>query len=98
MAWKINDEPAAVFGALGEVVRQTIPVLVLLGVWALSKEQLVGIMLAVSAAITFLTVVFTRQATVTNQTADKQIVEATTHPAGTAPQVIIDAVKAKDAA
>ena len=73
MAWKLNDEPAAVFGAAFEVLRQGIPLLVLLGVWTLTKEQLLGVMLFVSPLLTFLSVVFTRNQSVSNSTANKQI-------------------------
>lgn len=95
MAWKLNDEPAAVFGALGELVRQAIPVLVALGVWALSKEQLVIIMLFVSASVTFLTVLFTRRATVTTETANSQIKVALSQPSSTSVDKVIEIAAAK---
>lgn len=76
MAWKINDEPAAVFGGLAEVFRNILPMLILFGVINWSKEQLVGVMSFVSVFLTFLTILFTRSQTVPKFTADAQITTA----------------------
>ena len=90
MAWKLNDEPAAVFGSLAELIRQSLPVLVLLGVIHLTQDKLVGVMILVSGSLTFLTILFTRSQTVTKDTANKQITAAlNADPATTSVQDVI---------
>ena len=76
MAWQINNEPAAVFGSLAELIRQALPVLTLLGVIHLAQDKMAGIMILISGSLTFLTIFFTRQQTVTKNTANAQIATA----------------------
>lgn len=83
MAWKFNDEPAAVFGSLAELIRQALPVLVLLGIISLPQDKLVGVMILVSGSLTFLTILFTRSQTVTKTTANAQITQALNAEPGT---------------
>jgi len=89
MAWKLNDEPAAVFGGLAEVLRQVLPMLILFGVVAWSKEQLVGVMAFVSVFLTFLTILFTRSQTIPTAKADSQIRTAVSMPTGTTVKEVV---------
>ncbi len=89
MAWKFNDEPAAVFGSLSEVLRQVLPVLILFGVVNWTKEQLVGVMVLVSVTLTFLTILFTRKASIPTFRADSQIRTAVNMPVGTTVKEVV---------
>ena len=89
MAWKLNDEPAAVFGGLAEVVRQILPMLILFGVIGWTKEQLVGVMGFVSVFLTFLTILFTRSQTIPTAKADAQIRTAIGMPDTTTVKEVI---------
>ena len=89
MAWKLNDEPAAVFGGLAEVLRQLIPMLILFGVIGWSKEQLVGAMAFISVFLTFLTILFTRSSTIPIGRANSQIETAVSMPEGTTVKQVI---------
>ena len=89
MAWKVNDEPAAVFGGIAEVIRQTLPMLILFGVVTWSKEQLVAVMAFVSVFLTFLTILFTRSSTIPVARANSQIETAVSMPEGTTVKEVI---------
>jgi EamA domain-containing membrane protein RarD len=100
MAWKFNDDPSAVFQALFEVIRQGLPMLVLLGAVTLTPQQLVGIMLFVSPLLTFLSILFVRKQAIAKTTADAQITTAlNADPATTTVKdVITQTQAAKEAA
>ena len=69
----INKEPAAVFGSLGEIAKAIIPVLVLGGMVVWDAKMVAAVMFLVSVAVSGLSTIFIRSATVTNDTANKQI-------------------------
>ena len=96
MAWKFNDEPAAVFGSLGEIAKAVIPVLVLGSVVHWDAKLVAAVMFLVGAAVTALAAMFTRSQTVSLATANKQIDIALAAKPDTLPETIIQ--QAKEAA
>jgi len=71
-----GKEPAVILGALAEVVKAVIPALIIFGILRWTPEQVAAVMFVVGVLVTSLTVILTRTQTVSNGTADAQIVAA----------------------
>lgn len=84
-------EPAIVLGALGEVVRAVIPMLILFSIIVWDDKQVAGVMLVVGVAIKFFEVILTRQSVVPTETANSQIAKAVSMPTGTTVKEVIAA-------
>lgn len=76
----LGKEPTVVLGALGEVVRAVIPMLILFNIIFWDDKQVAGVMLVVGVAIKFFEVVLTRSQVVSTETANSQIATAIRMP------------------
>lgn len=77
----IGKEPTVVFNGISEVIRATIPVLILFGFIHWTDQQIAGVILLVGVLVGFLTTLFTRSQTVPTEKANAQIATAITMPA-----------------
>ena len=69
----IKQEPTIVINALSEMLRQLLPLLVILGVFNLTPDKLSALSIAIGLVLGFFTTLFTRSQTVPIAVADKQI-------------------------
>lgn len=84
-----NKEPTVIFGALAEVIRQIVPMLILFGIIQWTGEQVAQVMAVVSAGIALFTILLTRSQVVPTEKANAQIETAILMPAtATVDQVI----------
>jgi hypothetical protein len=84
-----GKEPTVILGALSEVVRQIIPMLIIFGIIHWTGEQVAQVMAAVSAAIAMFTILLTRSQVVPTEKANAQIETAIKMPStATVEQVI----------
>lgn len=86
-------EPAVVLGALGEVIRTVIPMLILFSVITWDDKQVAGVMLVVSVTMKFFEVLLTRSQVVAVQVADKQMEIAKASPVDRPTEQIIAQAK-----
>lgn len=91
----LGKEPAVILGALAEVIKAIIPMLIIFGFINWSGEQVAQVMLVVGVAIGFLNVLLTRSQVVPTEVADKQILQAVRMPAGTSIGEVKDKVEAQ---
>jgi len=92
----IKQEPTIVINALSEMLRQLLPLLVILGVFRLTPDKLSALSIAIGLVLGFFTTVFTRSQTVSLDTANKQIEIAKVSDASTPTETIVQ--QAKEAA
>jgi len=76
-----GKEPTVILGALSEVIRQIVPMLIIFGVIAWSGEQVAQFMLVVGSAISLFTILLTRSQVVPTEKANAQIETAIRMPA-----------------
>ena len=69
----IKQEPTIVINALSEMLRQLLPLLVILGVFRLTPDKLSALSIAIGLVLGFFTTLFTRSQTVSLNTANRQI-------------------------
>ena len=84
-----GKEPTVVFGALAEVIRQIIPMLILFGIIQWTGEQVAQVMSVVSAAIALFTILLTRSQVIPNEKANAQIETAIRMPANATVEDVI---------
>lgn len=80
----LGKEPAVILGALAEVVKAIIPMLIIFNFINWTGEQVAQVMLVVGVAIGFFNVLLTRNAVVPTEKANSQIATAINMPATTA--------------
>lgn len=90
-----GKEPAVVLGALSEVIKAIIPMLIIFNFINWSGEQVAQVMLVVGVVIAFFNILLTRGQVVPTETADKQIRQAVRMPAGTTVDEVKDEVEAQ---
>lgn len=78
-----GKEPTVILGALSEVVRTIIPMLIIFNFINWTGEQVAQVMIVVSAVVGFLNIAFTRSQVVPTEVANKQIEVALDKPKGT---------------
>ena len=83
-----GKEPAAVLGALSEVVRQVIPLLIIFGFVHWTAAQVAQIGLLIGVVIGFLNVVLTRSQTTPTPKVDALIETAVSMPIGTTVETV----------
>lgn len=76
-----GKEPAVILGALSEVIKAIIPMLIIFGFIQWSGEQVAQVMLVVGVGIGFLNVLLTRSQVVPTEKANAQIETAIRMPA-----------------
>ena len=84
-----NREPTVIFGALAEVIRQVIPMLIIFGIIHWTGEQVAQVMTVVSAVIAFFTIALTRSQVVPNEKANAQIQTAIRMPLDSTVEQVI---------
>jgi len=89
----VGKEPAVVFGAISELLRQLIPMLIVFGFINWTDVQIGAVFSFSSAVIAVLTVLLTRAASVSTETANKQIEVAVKQPIGTPVEKVIEIAK-----
>lgn len=85
----LNKEPAVIFGALGEMARAVIPMLLIFNFIHWTQEQVGAVYLVISVGLATLTTLLTRSQTVSTATADKQIEIAKASPVDRPTEEII---------
>jgi hypothetical protein len=84
-----EKEPTVILGALAEVIRQIIPMLIIFGIIQWTGEQVAQVMAVVSAAIAMFTILLTRSQVVSNEKANAQIETAIRMPTDTTVKQVI---------
>lgn len=85
----MNREPTAILGALSEVVRAVIPMLIIFGFIHWTGEQVAQVMIVVGVIVGFLNVLLARAQVVPAETANAQIKTALKMPeTATVDQVV----------
>lgn len=87
----LGKEPAVVLGALSEVVKAVIPLLIIFNFINWTGEQVAQVMLVVGVIIGFLNVVLTRSQVVPTERANEQIQRAIESPSNTTVEQVIKA-------
>ena len=90
-----GKEPAVILGALSEVIKAIIPMLIIFNFINWSGEQVAQVMLVVGVGIGFLNVLLTRSQVVATEKANAQIEVAIGMPAST---TVAQVVKAEERA
>lgn len=83
MKWlfnKIQEEPAAFFGGIGQILAAIIPALIVFDIIDWTDKQTAGLMFVVGVTIRFLTIMFTRRNVVPIEIANSQIKTAIQMP------------------
>jgi hypothetical protein len=75
------------------MIRQLLPLLVVLGVLHLTADKLSALSIAIGLILGFFTTLFTRSQTVPLDTANKQIEVAVASPKGTSIESVVAATK-----
>lgn len=88
-----GKEPTVIIGAISEVVRQFIPVLIIFGVLHWTDQQIAQVMILIGVVVKSLEVVLTRSQVVPVETANKQIAVAVNQPVGTRVDQVIALAK-----
>lgn len=90
-----GKEPTVVLGALSEVVRAVIPMLIIFGFIHWTGEQVAQVMVVVGVGVAFLNTLLTRSQVVPIETADKQIKTALNEPSTTSVETVKNITEAK---
>lgn len=85
----LTKEPAVILGALSEVIKAVIPLLIIFNFINWTGEQVAQVMLVVGVVIGFLNVLLTRSQVVPTGTANAQIETAVRMPTGTTVDEVI---------
>lgn len=89
----ITREPAIVIAALGAVLKAVVPVLIFGELVHWNEKMTAAIMFLIDVSVASAATVFIRSQTVTNETANEQIVAAKNLPASTSAADAIKIVK-----
>lgn len=92
-----GKEPAVILGALSEVVKAIIPMLIIFGFIHWTGEQVAQVMLVVGVSIAFFNVLLTRSQTTSLPQTDALIRTAVAQPSGTSVGTVKDIQADKDA-
>lgn len=90
-------EPTVLIGGISEIVRQTIPALIVFGLIHWTGEQTAAFMLVVGSILGFATIALTRSQVVSTDAADALIKTALKFPVGTNPETVKAEQAQKDA-
>lgn len=91
-----GKEPTVVLGALSEVIKAIIPMLIIFGFINWTGEQVAQVMLVVGVGIAFFNVMLTRSQTTSEPQMNALIRTAVSQPSGTAVETVKDIQAAKD--
>lgn len=86
----MNKEPAVIFGALAEIIKAVVPMLIIFGTLKWTAEQVAQVMIVVGVVVGALNVVLTRASTTATVTSDALIERAVLSPASTTVQQVKD--------
>lgn len=89
----VTKEPAIVFGALGEVAKAIVPVLILGGFVIWDEKMVAAVMFLISILVTSLSSVFIRSQSVSTEQANKQIGIALKADPSTSVKEVVEAAK-----
>lgn len=91
-----GKEPTVVLGAVSEVIRQIIPMLIIFGILHWTGEQVAQVMAVVSAIIAALTIILTRSQVTPETKVNDLIRTAVDQPAGTPVSKVKEIQERKD--
>jgi len=91
-----SREPAVVLGALAEVVKAIIPMLIIFGILKWTGEQVAQVMVVVGVLVGSLTIVLTRSQVTPGEQVNALIRTAVEQPTGTPVQVVKNIQEKKD--
>lgn len=89
----LNREPTVIINGLSELVRQILPLLVVVGVVNIAPEKQAAWISIIGLVLFFISTVLLRSQVVPTVTANSQIEKAVTMPAGTTVKEVIAAEK-----
>lgn len=90
-----NKEPTLLLNGLSELLRQILPLLVVIGVVHLEPEKLAGLISIIGLVLAFISTTVLRSQVVSTEKADQQIRVAVNSPSGTSVDVVKDKVEAQ---
>lgn len=76
----MTKEPVVIANGIAEIVRVTIPLLIIFGLILWTDQQIAAVMLVLSAVISFVQTVFTRSSVTPTEVSDKLIRTAVQMP------------------
>lgn len=85
----MNREPTVIINGLSELLRQILPLLVVVGVVHLSPEKLAGLISIIGLVLAFVSTTLLRSTVVSTDKANAQILTATRLPEGTTVEQVI---------
>lgn len=88
-----NREPTVIINGLSELLRQILPLLVVVGLVQLSPEKLAGLVSITGLVLAFISTTLLRSQTVAAVVADKQIEIAKAADVNTPTSIIIERAK-----
>lgn len=89
----MNKEPTVIINGLSELLRQVLPLLVVIGVVQLSPEKLAGLVSIIGLVLAFVSTTLLRSQTVSTQVANDQIKTAIKAPSDTTVAEVVAITK-----
>lgn len=85
----MNKEPTVIINGLSELLRQILPLLVVVGLVHLSPEKLAGLISIIGLVLAFVSTILLKNQTVATGVANSQIQTAVRMPEGTTVEQVI---------
>lgn len=92
----MNKEPAVIINGLAELVRQILPLMVVVGLIQLSPEKLAGLVSIIGLVLAFVSTTLLRTQVVSTDKANQQIEVAIASPANTTVEKVIQKTEAQN--
>lgn len=90
-----NKNPTIIINGLAELLRQILPLLVVVGLIQLSPEKLAGLVSIIGLVLAFVSTTLLRSQVVPTETANEQIKVAIDSPKGTRVAEVIEKVESQ---
>lgn len=91
-----NKNPTLIIGGLSELLRQILPLLVVVGVIHLAPEKLAGLVSVIGLVLTFISTTLLRSQVTPTEIANQQIRTAVSSPTGTSVEQVIAKTEAQN--
>lgn len=92
----MNKEPAVIINGLAELVRQILPLMVVVGLIQLSPEKLAGLVSIIGLVLAFISTTLLRSQVVSTDKANQQIQAGIASPPGTTVAKVIEKVESQN--
>lgn len=91
-----NKNPTLIINGLSELLRQILPLMVVVGVIHLTPEKLAGLVSVIGLILAFISTTLLRSQVVPTETANQQIKTAVNSPSGTSVEQVIAKTEAQN--